>query len=96
MSSAKCWDMREQKSREAKKEVKPFPPLKLKLLGVAGTGKSLTIKTLLQECEKLMEASDLDPEERGKIVMAAPTGVAAFNIGCGAASVHKVNREQGT
>ena len=29
---------------ECKKELKPFPPLKVKLLGVAGTGKSRTIK----------------------------------------------------
>ena len=72
-----------------KKHTKPFPPLFVKLLGVAGTGKSRTIKTLLQEFERIMEESDLRPEQKGKIVVAAPTGVAAFNIGCGAASIHK-------
>ena len=74
---------------EMKKAVKPFPPLKIKLLGVAGTGKSRTIKTLLQEWNRVMKESDLNAEKKGKIVMAAPTGVAAFNIGCGAASVHR-------
>ena len=72
-----------------KKLNNPFPPLRLKLLGVAGTGKSRTIKTLVQEFNKKMEESDLPANERGRIVMCAPTGVAAFNIGCGAASVHK-------
>ena len=72
-----------------KKTSKPFPPLKIKLLGVAGTGKSRTIKTMLQEWDKLMDSSDLSSEKKGKIIMAAPTGVAAFNIGCGAASVHR-------
>ena len=71
------------------KEKKPFPPLKVKLLGVAGTGKSRTIKTLVQEFNKVMTQSDLPVNEHGKIIMCAPTGVAAFNIGCGAASVHK-------
>ena len=79
----------ERQCIQSKKERKPLPPLKIKLLGVAGTGKSRTIKTLLQEWEKIMESSDLDPDQHGKIVMCAPTGVAAFNIGCGAASVHK-------
>ena len=71
------------------KERKPFPPLKIKLLGVAGTGKSRTIKTLVQEFNKVMLKSDLPENVHGKIKMCAPTGVAAFNIGCGAASVHK-------
>ena len=71
------------------KEIKPFPPLKIKLLGVAGTGKSRTIKTLVQEFNKVMLKSDLPESVHGKIKMCAPTGVAAFNIGCGAASVHK-------
>ena len=79
----------EKQCIECKKEVKPFPPLHVKLLGVAGTGKSRTIKTLVQEFNKVMEMSDIPENEKGKIVMCAPTGVAAFNIGCGAASVHK-------
>ena len=33
--------------------------------------------------------SDIPEKDHGRIVMCAPTGVAAFNIGCGAASVHK-------
>ena len=78
-----------EQSIQCKKEKKPLPPLKMKLLGVAGTGKSRTIKTLIQEMQKKMEKSDLDPSDYGKIVMCAPTGVAAFNIGCGAASIHK-------
>ena len=36
-----------------------------------------------------MEGSGLEKDAQGKIVMCAPTGVAAFNIGCGAASIHK-------
>ena len=74
---------------KCKKDKIPFPPLKVKLLGVAGTGKSRTIKTLVQEFNKVMRISDLPENEHGKIKMCAPTGVAAFNIGCGAASVHK-------
>ena len=79
----------EKQCIKCKKETKPFPPLKMKLLGVAGTGKSRTIKTLVQEFDKEMQNSDLPEDERGTIIMCAPTGVAAFNIGCGAASVHK-------
>ena len=79
----------EKQCIECKKAVKPFPPLNVKLLGVAGTGKSRTIKTLVQEFNKVMEMSDIPENEKEKIVMCAPTGVAAFNIGCGAASVHK-------
>ena len=90
---------------KCKKELKPFPPLKVKLLGVAGTGKSRTIKTLVQEFDRLMANSGLLEKDRGeikivsnsdylkqecgKIIMCAPTGVAAFNIGCGAASIHR-------
>ena len=73
----------------AKKKIKPFPPLKIKLLGVAGTGKSRTIKTVVQEFNNLMKNSNLPEKDHGRIIMCAPTGVAAYNIGCGAASVHK-------
>ena len=79
----------ERQCIECKQKNKPFPPLKVKLLGVAGTGKSRTIKTLVQEFKKEMQKSDLPENEHGKILLCAPTGVAAFNIGCGAASVHK-------
>ena len=79
----------EKQCIECKKAVKPFPPLNVKLLGVAGTGKIRTIKTLVQEFNKVMEMSDIPENKKGKIVMCAPTGVAAFNIGCDAASVHK-------
>ena len=74
---------------KCKKELKPFPPLKVKLLGVAGTGKSRTIKTFVQEFDRLMINSDLLEKDQGRIIMCAPTGVAAYNIGCGAASVHR-------
>ena len=79
----------EKQSILCKKKKQPFPPLRVKLLGVAGTGKSLTIKTLIQEWHRNMEQSDLEPRDHGKIIICAPTGVAAFNIGCGAASIHK-------
>ena len=78
-----------QQCIESKKQNYPFPPLKMKLLGVAGTGKSRTIKTIIQEFKRLIQLSGLEEEDHGSIVLCAPTGVAAFNIGSGAASIHK-------
>ena len=72
-----------------KMEQKAFPPLKAKLLGVAGTGKTRTIKTLIQEFCRIMQESTLSDDQKGRILIAAPTGVAAFNLGCGAATVHR-------
>ena len=66
----------------------PFPSLKAKLMGVAGTGKSKTIKTLIHEFDKLMANSLLPKNQRGNIKICAPTGVAAFNLGCGAGTIH--------
>ena len=71
---------------------KPFPPFKAKLEqeleSKAGTGKSRTVKTIMQEFNYLMKNSSLPPNERGEIKICAPTGVAAFNLGCGAGTIH--------
>ena len=63
------------------------PPLRLMLLGTAGTGKSTTVQTLLQEIKRLLAAHSY----KGEFVrVAAPTGCAAFNIRFGATTLHRL------
>ena len=62
-------------------------PLRLMLLGTAGTGKSTTVQTLLQEIKRLLAESSY----AGDFVrVAAPTGCAAFNIRFGATTLHRL------
>ena len=65
----------------------PPKPLRLFLLGTAGTGKTRSIQTLLQELQRLLEARKIP----GTFVrVAAPTGSAAFNIRFGASTIHRL------
>ena len=71
------------RSWEAKKQPKP---LRLFLLGTAGTGKTTAIQTALQELQNQLAATGLT---RNFIRVAAPTGSAAFNMRFNATTGHR-------
>ena len=50
-------------------------PLRILLLGTAGTGKTQTVQTTLQEIRRILTANNLPPEF---VRCAAPTGTAAL------------------
>ena len=62
-------------------------PLRLMLLGTAGTGKSYTIQTTLQELRRIMAHHGYEGDF---FRVAAPTGTAAFNIRFNATTVHRM------
>ena len=62
-------------------------PLRLMLLGTAGTGKSTATKTLLQELRRRLKNHDLEAEF---VKVAAPTGTAAFNVRFNATTIHRL------
>ncbi len=63
----------------------PVKPLRLLLLGTAGTGKTTTVQTTLQEINNVLAQHGLP----GTFYrMAAPTGCAAFNLRFNATTVH--------
>ena len=64
-------------------QVLPDVPFNSLLLGTAGTGKTTTLKAVLQEWERV---------GFGKVLVAAFTGVAASNIGMGAKTLHSLFR----
>jgi hypothetical protein len=65
----------------------PMPPLRLMLLGTAGTGKTHALQTLLQELKRTV----LPPlTAANSIRVAAPTGCAAFNVRFGASTLHRL------
>jgi hypothetical protein len=51
-----------------------FKPLRLTIIGAAGTGKSVLINTLVSVLRKMFDDNDV-------VQVAAPTGTAAFNVG---------------
>ena len=59
---------------------KPLPLLRSFLAGSAGSGKSTTLKTIVQHIRLLIHRKVVD----AKVELTAYTGVAAFNIGFGA------------
>ena len=62
-------------------------PLRLLLLGTAGTGKTLAVQTLMQELQRLLGSR----RYAGDFVqVAAPTGCAAFNIRFAASTLHRL------
>ena len=63
------------------------PPLRLLLLGTAGTGKTHAVQTLLQELKAILRAYSL---RAGFCRVAAPTGCAAFNVRFSASTVHRL------
>ena len=65
----------------------PIKPLRLLLLGTAGTGKTTCIQTLLQELKRCMRRSKYE----GTFVrVAAYTGCAAYNVRYGASTLHRL------
>ena len=62
-------------------------PLRLLLLGTAGTGKSTAARCMLQKLRERLK-------ERGQpfdfVRVAAPTGTAAFNVRFNATTVHRL------
>ena len=67
-------------------------PLRLLLLGTAGSGKTRAVQTALQEIQRTLAKAglsfDLDPREFVRV--AAPTGSAAFNLRFHATTVHRL------
>ena len=57
-------------------------PLRAILLGTAGTGKSDTVRATIQSVERVLGA--------GSVLRCAHTGVAAFNMGQGAETIHSI------
>jgi Cdc6-like AAA superfamily ATPase len=62
-------------------------PLRLLLLGTAGTGKTTTVQTALQEALRHLQALRLPLDF---IRVAAPTGCAAFNMHFNATTIHRL------
>ena len=62
-------------------------PLRLMLLGTAGTGKSPATKTLLQELRRRLHGHKLEVDF---FKVAAPTGTAAFNVRFNATTIHRL------
>ena len=62
-------------------------PLRLLLLGTAGTGKTHAVQTLLQELKAILQQCGY-PGTFCRV--AAPTGCAAFNIRFGASTLHRL------
>ena len=63
------------------------PPLRLFLMGTAGTGKTRAIQTLLQTLQRRLQAAGISLHF---IRCAAPTGSAAFNIRFSATTIHRL------
>ena len=63
-------------------------PLKLTLLGTAGAGKTRVISSIVQRCRDIFGS-------RQSVVVAAHTGVAASNVGCGGRTLAGLFRTMG-
>ena len=62
-------------------------PLRMMLLGTAGTGKTRAIQTLLKKIQDALREANLPLDF---VRVAAPTGTAAFNIRFNASTVHRL------
>ena len=62
-------------------------PLRLMLLGTAGTGKTRAVQTFLQEIQEFCRTVSLPLEF---VKAAAPTGTAAWNIRFNASTIHRL------
>ena len=62
-------------------------PLRLILLGTAGTGKTTTVQTTLQGIRHVLDSR---PVSAKFVRTAAPTGCAAFNLRFNATTVHRL------
>ena len=61
--------------------------MRLLLLGTAGTGKTYTVQTTLQELRRLLATRGVDASF---VKVAAPTGPAAFNLRFNATTIHRL------
>ena len=57
-----------------KRKTRQYKPLRMTVLGKGGTGKSYVINTIVTEVRKLFKIN-------GSVVVVAPTGSAAYNVG---------------
>ena len=69
MTKLKEWTEKARSNRKTK-----FKPLRLTIQGVAGSGKSVIIRTIAKIIRDMFKCHDT-------VLVAAPTGTAAFNIG---------------
>ena len=67
-------------------------PLRLLLLGTAGSGKTRSVQTLLQEILRALRRANLPGhiDKKKFVKVAAPTGTAAFNLRFNATTVHRL------
>ena len=67
-------------------------PMRLLLLGTAGSGKTRAVQTVLQEIQRALKAADLpaDIDPQSFVRVAAPTGSAAFQIRFNATTIHRL------
>ena len=67
-------------------------PLRLLLLGTAGSGKTRSIQTVLQEIQRVVRRVNLPVtiNEREFVRVGAPTGSAAFNLRFEATTPHRL------
>ena len=67
-------------------------PLRLLLLGTAGSGKTRSIQTVLQEIQRTLRDAQLPASisEREFVRVGAPTGSAAFNLRFEATTIHRL------
>ena len=67
-------------------------PLRLLLLGTAGSGKTRSIQTVLQEIKRALRSVHLPVtmNEREFVRVGAPTGSAAFNLRFEATTIHRL------
>jgi len=97
MNREKWWKILERKEKEKRKKLSPGPevppqpipptPLRLVVLGPGGTGKSFLIRVLMLAIRKwAMVRIITKPSPQRGVVLAAPTGIAAFNVG--GATIH--------
>ena len=68
-------------------KLKEPEPLRIMLLGTAGTGKSTATKTMLQELRRRLHEHELEVHF---FKVAAPTGTAAFNVRFNATTIHRL------
>jgi ribosome biogenesis GTPase A len=60
--------------KKTERERKKFKPLRMTVVGCAGTGKSILINTVVGYIRKIFQ-------DNNSVIVAAPTGAAAHNVG---------------
>ena len=66
-------------------------PLRMLMLGTAGTGKSRTIRSFVEALREQRKREGVSPSEFEQVVaMGAPTGCASFQMKYGASTIHRL------